>query len=443
MKSLIRIHGTSNQYINKLNVSRTKPIQVFEFEKLTLKADLKGRYLTQNELVKLLDFNDRNKNAYFNGIRDGIQFKNYVGVIQIGGLTIEILPKADKQTSSIDNDYKTWHNVLLSMLKVCKQISVNSISEANLTRRNNSLLELYFEIYLNEVESLLRNGLIKNYRKKFSNVLTLKGRLEFNKNIQQNCIHQERFYTHHQIYDFENLANQILLRALTILSSITTSFTLKDKISRLKLNFPDIKEIPIEKSHFDNLRENRKAVSYIQALQIAKMIILNYSPDIRSGQENMLALLFDMNKLWEEYIYRMLLKTKRNGISISFQNEQDFWEKRTIRPDIVLKHQTETGIDTYIIDTKWKVLDIKNPKPSDDDLKQMYTYNLYWNAKKSMLLYPHSHTVSEIFGKFWKGTAFPEDNQCKIGFISVLDKNNILDINIGDKIIDKLNFDLQ
>jgi 5-methylcytosine-specific restriction enzyme subunit McrC len=146
-------------------VSRTKPIQVFEFEKLTLKADLKGRYLTQNELVKLLDFNDRNKNIYFNGIRDGIQFKNYVGVIQIGGLTIEILPKADKQTTSIDSDYKTWHNVLLSMLKVCKQISVNSISEANLTRRNNSLLELYFEIYLNEVESLLRNGLIKNYRK--------------------------------------------------------------------------------------------------------------------------------------------------------------------------------------------------------------------------------------------------------------------------------------
>ena len=112
--------------------------------------------------------------------------------------------------------------------------------------------------------------------------------------------------------------------------------------------------------------------------------------------------------------------------------------KRTIRPDIVLKHQTETGIDTYIIDTKWKVLDIKNPKPSDDDLKQMYTYNLYWNAKKSMLLYPNTYSVNESFGKFWKGTIVPEENQCKIGFVSVLDENDILDINIGDKIINKL-----
>jgi 5-methylcytosine-specific restriction enzyme subunit McrC len=160
--------------------------------------------------------------------------------------------------------------------------------------------------------------------------LALKGRLNFNKNIQQNSIHQERFYTEHHIYDFENLANQILLRALTILSSLTSNFTLKDKISRLKLNFPDIKEIYIQKRHFDKLKENRKTVSYIQALQVAKMIILNYSPDIRSGQENMLALLFDMNKLWEEYIYRMLLKTKRNGISISFQNEQDFWEREQL-----------------------------------------------------------------------------------------------------------------
>ena len=55
------------------------------------------------------------------------------------------------------------------------------------------------------------------------------------------------------------------------------------------------------------------------------MIILNYSPDIRTGQENMLTLYcFDMNKLWEEYIYRMLLKANHDGITVSFQNKQSF-----------------------------------------------------------------------------------------------------------------------
>jgi 5-methylcytosine-specific restriction enzyme subunit McrC len=416
-------------------VART--IQVFEFEKLTIHLDWKERQLLPRELERLLEFNDNNNNLYFTGIRDGIQFNNYVGVIQIGGLTIEILPKADKLKAT-EEEYNTWHGALLNMLKVCKHINVTSVSEASLKQRHNSLLELYFEIYLDEVQLLLRKGLIKQYRRNTSNVLSLKGRLDFNKNIQQNLIHQERFYTEHQVYDYENLANQILLKALSILGDITFNSTLKDRIARLKLSFPEITEIPIQKSHFDKLKENRKTVAYKQAFQIAKMIILNYSPDIRTGQENMLTLLFDMNKLWEEYIYRMLLKANYKGITVSFQNKQKFWESRTIRPDIVLLHETESGTNTLVVDTKWKILDINKPKPSDDDLKQMYAYNLYWNAKKSMLLYPHSNSVDESFGKFWKGAPTPEDNQCKVGFVSVLDENNYLDMKIGEKIIDKL-----
>jgi 5-methylcytosine-specific restriction enzyme subunit McrC len=119
----------------------------FEFEKLTIHPDSKERYLTSKELEKMYEFNDRNNNCYFTGIRDGIRFQNYVGVIQIGGLTIEILPKADKSAIYKD-DYKYWHAALLNMLKVCKHIDVTSVSEASLKRKHNSLLDLYFELFL-------------------------------------------------------------------------------------------------------------------------------------------------------------------------------------------------------------------------------------------------------------------------------------------------------
>jgi 5-methylcytosine-specific restriction enzyme subunit McrC len=415
----------------------SRVIQVFEFEKLTLHKDWRDRYLDISELKKLYEFNDNNNNLYFTGIRDGVRFNNYVGVIQIGGLTIEILPKTDKNKGE-DDDFKAWHGALLNMLKICKHINVNSVSEASLKRKHNSLLDLYFEMYLDEVQNLLRIGLIKKYRRDSSNVLALKGRLDFNKNIQQNLIHQERFYTEHQIYDYENLINQIILKGLTILGDLTYNSQLKDKILRIRANFPEIKEIPIQKHHFDQVKENRKTVSYARALQIAKMIILNYSPDIRSGQENMLTLLFDMNKLWEEYIYRMLLRTKRDDITIYFQNNEKFWEGRTIRPDIVIKKKSGDTIDTFIIDTKWKVLDVNNPKPSDDDLKQMFAYNLYWDAKRSMLLYPNSNKTDEKFGKYWKGRNETETNECKVGFVNVLNSDSNLDFNIGNAILSKL-----
>ena len=414
-------------------------IQVFEFEKLTLHEDWRGRYLEQKELDKLYEYNDKNDNVYFTGIREGVKFKNYVGVIQIGGLTIEILPKTDKNVSE-DSDFSAWHGALLNMLKVCKHINVNSVSEASLKRKNNSILDLYFEMYLDEVQSLLRAGLVKKYRSDSSNVFALKGRLDFNKNIQKNLIHQERFFTQHQVYDYENLVNQIILKGLTILGSLTYNSQLKDKISRLRVSFPEIKEISIQKYHFDKVKENRKTVAYTRALQIAKMIILNYSPDIRSGQENMLTLLFDMNKLWEEYVYRMLLRTKDDNLTVSFQNKQVFWEGRTIRPDLVLIRKNKNNDDeTFVIDTKWKVLDASNPKPSDNDLKQMYAYNLYWNAKRSMLLYPNSKGIDEKFGNYWKGREVPENNQCKVGFINILDEGDFLNLDIGEEILSKLN----
>ena len=410
-------------------------IQVFEHEKLTIKEDGLGRYLTEPELAKLYDYNDRNNNIYFTGIRNGIKFANYVGIIQVGGLTLEIVPKADKKETTDKAEYAKWQKVLLRMLAVCNHIKIDSVSEANLEKRNHSLLDLYFKIYLDEVSNLLRQGLIKKYHKNEGNLTALKGRLIFGKNIQNNLIHQERFYTEHQVYDHEHLHNQILLKALSVLSVVSNNPNIIDSINRTKLNFPDIKEIQITKTHFDQLRENRKTIPYSNALKVAKMIILNYSPDIKSGGENMLALLFDMNKLWEEYVYRMLLRKKEPGYAIGFQTSQKFWENKTVRPDIVISKTDATGkMEKFIVDPKWKIIDAKNP--SDNDLKQMFVYNLYWDADKSMLLYPKTFDQSEKFGLFHKGKT--NDHMCKIGFIDVLDKNGVLDLNIGKQILEKL-----
>ncbi len=412
-------------------------IQIFEHEKLTLHKNdnALGYCLTESQLARLYDFNDRNNNIYFSGIRNGIKFSKYVGVIQVGDLTIEILPKADKNPNSDHSERIIWRNALLSMLSICNRIKVNSVSEASLNKRYYSLLDLYFDIFLDELNRLLRKGLIKKYHLVSSNTNTLKGRLIFNKNIQQNFIHQERFYTSHQVYDHEHLVNQILLRALNILSLFVSNSAIKDRISRIRLDFPEFSEIEINKTHFDKLTVSRKTNDYNQALQIARMIILNYSPDISKGFENMLALLFDMNKLWEEYIYRMLQRANVPGYHVEFQNSQRFWESKTIRPDIVITKGEGTEKQTFIIDTKWKIVDYRDP--SDEDLKQMFAYNIYWSAAKSILLYPQLTKYPEYFGTFHKGSS-PE-NKCKIGFVKVLDDSGKLDYKIGNTIIDKFN----
>jgi len=413
-------------------------IRVFEHEKLTVHQDDQGRCLSPTELTRLYDYNDLNNNIYFTGIRDGVRFSNYVGVIQIGGLTLEILPKADRKHPHKKEDYDAWQSVLLRMLATCNHVNVQSVSEASLSRRYHSLLDLYFILYLDELSRLIHQGLIKKYRNTYGNLNALKGRIIFSKNLQHNLIHKERIYTDHQLYDYEHLLNQVLLKGLSVLSIVSQNPLITDRIHRVKLDFPEIKEIPITRFHFDKLKINRKSEPYRRALAIARMIILNFRPDIRSGTDNMLALLFDMNKLWEEYVYRMLLKQSGPEVSVSFQNSKKFWENKNIRPDLVVKHTQLSGKkEYYIIDTKWKIIDAHHP--SDDDLKQMFAYNAYWGAAKSMLLYPRTQSHSEKFGIFHKG--IPEQSRCKLGFVNVLNDNGGLNLEIGNEILEKLLID--
>src|SRR5688572_4501072 len=105
----MKARGISRPFMSRV-------IQVFEHERLTLHKDRWGQSLTKSELEKLYEFNDRNSNQYFTGIRDGVKFTSFVGVIQIGGLTLEILPKADKHQSQSEFEHKavtkSWRNAL-------------------------------------------------------------------------------------------------------------------------------------------------------------------------------------------------------------------------------------------------------------------------------------------------------------------------------------------
>lgn len=390
-------------------MNNKKFIQVFEYQKL--RYDDVGIF-RKHHFDAMVKFNELHQNKYFTIIHQGIRFGSYVGVIQIGGLTIEILPKADNNENA---DKNLWQNVLLNMLKICKKIQVESISETQLKKRYHSILDFYFELYLDEIERLVKKGLIKKYRKNQSNQNALKVKLLFAQNIQQNLVHKEHFYCEHQVYDKNHLLHQILYKGLLVLKTFVND-SLKDKLNRLLFEFQDFENINIQKKHFDKIIIDRKNNDYQKAIDIAKIIILNYSPSLNYGSDNLLTLLFDMKTLWEEYIFRILQKHKTDEIEVSFQNSDKFWENKRIRPDIVLKIKDET----FVIDTKWKIIEANNP--SDDDLKQMFVYNLHWKAEKTLLLYPKINQIDSNFGTFHFDNL---GKKCKLGFVDITNELTI------------------
>jgi 5-methylcytosine-specific restriction enzyme subunit McrC len=394
-------------------VGTSNTIQVFEHR--VLKIGQGG--FTAAHWKDLIKLNELHDGEYFKIIHAGIKFSSYVGIIQVRDLTIEVLPKVDNSDSDTD-----WRSVLISMLKECEKLSARTYGDAKVKKQNLNLLELYFDLLLSEVEGLIRRGIIKKYRQETSNISTLKGKLLVGKNIQQNLIHKERFYTSHQEYDKNHLLNQILNEALCVVQQFTRGGILADKCNRTLLGFPEVDRVQVTPETFSRITLNRKSSSYDRAIELARLILLNYSPDIKGGKEKMLAILFDMNVLWEEYVLRQLKKAaKGTDIKIKGQAQKKFWKTRSIKPDILIS----TPDETVVVDTKWKR--ITNSRPSIEDLRQMYVYNKYWGANRSILLYPQPNSVKNTSGCYYleNSQVEDEDNTCEIRFENVVENGKL------------------
>jgi 5-methylcytosine-specific restriction enzyme subunit McrC len=409
-------------------------IQVFEHKQLLIGQsgfqkhhwEAMGRYI------------DRFGDKFFSLTLKGIKFNQYVGVIQVDGLTIEILPKISQV---VEKDDKTkWQKVLIDMLRECRWMKISAHDKANLCFKSNSILDAYLELFILECEELLRQGLVKKYRSESDNCNTLKGKLLFHKQIQQNLVHKEKFFTKHQVYDKENIYNQILLKALKLIPKLSQSPFLKDRVFSLIFSFPELEDIAVNESTFQNLIFDRKTSRYKEAIEIAAMLLLNFRPDINAGQNHILAILFDMNDLWEEYIYRQLCKTKPINWTIQPQNSQSFWKlcnsnySKTIKPDIVI--QNLVSKQKIILDTKWKLPE-KNT-PADNDLKQMFVYNEFWNSTNAILVYPNAKYTDiphYLEGSFLIKDLTKSKHSCGVMKMAVLDKqNSCLDLQIGQRI---------
>lgn len=353
--------------------------------------------LSSRELTELELFHDKSRGKYYSLIHNGVKFNSYVGVIRVGSLTIEVLPKADKslnQTSDVGTK-NYWRSILLGMIKQSGLLNIELLPDAKLSLSQVSLLHIFIEAYLTEVQTLLHQGLLKQYKLSNGCLTSLKGRIHFPNNLKKNFAHKERLFCAYQTYTYSTPINQILFTALNIVRTLYIDSPIHDKASRLIFNFPEIIPDKITPNHFERISWSRKNSSFKRAVQLARLIILHFSPTLKSGSESILAILFDMNQLWERYIFSELKRNQKDSnYTVQAQRSIPFWQSHTIRPDIVLR----TPTSTIVIDTKWKLPDSRGP--SDSDLKQMFAYNEYFQTSHSFLIYPSGHTNTPHTGLF-------------------------------------------
>ncbi|MDD2698788.1 MAG: McrC family protein [Arcobacteraceae bacterium] len=397
-----------------------------EFEFLQCKIEEDKNYIKPDTFETLEKFILENETMQYlkittkKGFGKVLQAQNYVGVIQTkDGTTIEILPKIQNV------DEEKSKEILIKMLKTLKNSPFKHFNTANLKASKLPLLEIFISMFLEELSKLIQKGIKSDYISKEENLKFLKGKLKISEQIKQNSIHKERFFVQFQEFSSDRIENRLIKITLQYLYKKSKSNKNQQRIREFLFVFDEIEVSHTIKSDFEKVSLNRQMRDYEQVLLWCKTFLLENSFSPYKGDTIAFALLFDMNLLFESYVYDYL---RKNGDFTSIKNQdkkhhlayENGSGKFSLKPDIVI----DGG--EIIIDTKWKILSVdkSNQGISQSDMYQLYAYGTkYGKCKKMYLVYPYDRMMTTSIYNYFKddtSTNIKKDLQLEVQFFDIL-----------------------
>ena len=385
-----------------------KLLEVREFDRISCNPDFKTEYAYLPEQVfhDLEDFihafagDEEHADAleflrigYRRNVGDIISVSNYVGLIQMrNGYQVQVLPKIDFGTEP-DTKNEETKRVFLRMLRSMKDFPGKVFNDATLKMDRMTLYEIFINMYLQEVRTLVKHGIRSAYIAREDNLRFYKGKLVVNEHIKENAAHGERFYARYDEYLVNRAENRLIKATLLKLQGVTGSAENQKEIRQLLTAFEMVTPSFNYQKDFSKVVIDRNTKDYDMLMRWSRVFLLNKSFTTFSGGHDARALLFPMEKVFESYVAQQLKRVLVDlNWEISIQDKGyylfDSPRQFALRPDIVITRGDGTRI---ILDTKWKSLSDKpgiNYGISQTDMYQMYAYAKKYKTSEIWLLYP-------------------------------------------------------
>ncbi|MWV61068.1 restriction endonuclease [Helicobacter saguini] len=337
------------------------------------KNDLKDSNAESKEKIKIDSKKYREKIQ-----KNAEKFTNYITTDSEKPPTYESIFKDSQEKLSTEQQSRI---LLFNILKTLKKTPFKDSNFANLHTQNMNILEIFVNMFLDSLDSLIKRGVKHDYINIESNKKFLKGKLLFAQNLRENLIHKERFYTQSDEFSNDIAINRLIISTLKVLNNLTLSGKTSTRLNKMRFILQDInesknlsKDFAIAHSQMRNLKLHAKEYESLYAW--CKIFLKRESFSTYSGDSIAFALLFDMNKLFEYFVTFYVKKhapnakaqTTQKKMLIDSNNNETF----TLKPDIVI----ESNSQILILDTKWK--NIKSNEISkaisSADLYQIWAY---------------------------------------------------------------------
>ncbi|MGL5948216.1 MAG: McrC family protein [Aeromonas sp.] len=348
---------------------------------------------------------------------EALQAQHYAGVIFTpDGTQIEILPKLGRPVQANNTALPSpaarceeARQALLIMLRALREFSHLQTTNANIRQQKMPLLEVFISQFLDSVNTLVKKGLRSDYVRCEENLSYLKGKLNTARQLRQNIITKHKFHCEYDEFLVDRPANRLLHSALVALAAITRSGHNQRLLQELTFIFCEVPLSADYKSDFARLRIDRGMSHYQTPLAWAKLILEGFSPQTMSGGLRAISLLFPMERVFENYVAKMLRATLPPQLTLTAQAQRKHlvshhdaaWFR--LKPDMVIEQDSKV---ICVLDTKWKLLDPAKGNGTDKydlqqgDFYQMFAYGHHYfddpdGDREMFLVYPAHRTFQE------------------------------------------------
>ena len=146
--------------------------------------------------------------------RDSVVAKSYVGVVQVPGLGVEILPKIDAVPGQVGDlpagEQGLCRHNLLYMLSLAGEIPLKDRDLADLSARKCTLLDAFIYVFTQRLLAELGRGVEHAYITREDNLRVVRGKILLAQQVRRNLVHRERTYVQFDEFSPDTPVNRIL-----------------------------------------------------------------------------------------------------------------------------------------------------------------------------------------------------------------------------------------
>lgn len=322
-----------------------------------------------------------------------LKLAQWVGVIRTpDGTVLEILPKTHRHT----DDPQESRTLLLKMLAaVDERFKVAPPAELDPARM--PLFEVFLRYALEGFRAAIRLGVPHAYVAVQEERSGLRGRLNLTRQLRQLPHRAHKLHVEYDEYLPDRPENRLVRLSVERIARMT-KLNASKRLARELLHVLDGVP-PSQQVHQDFVawRLERGHAHFAPLEALCRLVLFELNPLVSGESSRALAVLFDMNRVYEAYVAYLLrqqypswrVQTQVGGRALGMVNGQRAF---ALRPDLLV---TLPGGQTIVADTKWKRLRPDEPPTygvSNADAYQMLAYSEIFQQgeqeRQLWLIYP-------------------------------------------------------